>query len=62
VTDGRMTITIADNGQGFSVNQAHGKGNGLENMKERLEQIGGSLVLHSEPGRGTSIRMDAASI
>jgi signal transduction histidine kinase len=62
VTDGRTTITITDNGQGFSVNQARGKGDGLENMKQRLEQIGGSLVLDSEPGRGTSIRMEATGV
>ena len=28
-------------------------------MTHRLEQIGGRLVLESEPGRGTSIRMEA---
>jgi signal transduction histidine kinase len=59
VTDGWMTITIADNGCGFAVSQARGKGNGLDNMKQRLEQIGGRLVLESEPGRGTTIRLEA---
>jgi ligand-binding sensor domain-containing protein/signal transduction histidine kinase len=58
-TDGHMIITIADNGHGFSVGAARGKGNGLDNMTHRLEQIGGHLVLESEPGRGTSIRMEA---
>ena len=59
VTDGRMTITITDNGRGFLPGQARAKGDGLENMKQRLEQIGGRFVLESEPGRGTSIRMEA---
>jgi ligand-binding sensor domain-containing protein/signal transduction histidine kinase len=59
VADGRMTITITDNGRGFSVGGAHGKGNGLYNMTRRLEQIGGRLFLESAPGRGTSIRMEA---
>ena len=58
VMDGRMTITITDNGQGFSVEKARSKGNGLENMKQRLQQIGGRLVLESEPGRGTKIKME----
>jgi signal transduction histidine kinase len=60
VTDGHMTITITDNGHGFSVSQASAKGNGLENMNRRLAQIGGRFVLESEPGSGTRIRMEAA--
>jgi signal transduction histidine kinase len=59
-TDGRMTITIADNGRGFAVSGARGKGNGLDNMNRRLEQIGGHLFLESEPGHGTNIRLEAA--
>jgi ligand-binding sensor domain-containing protein/signal transduction histidine kinase len=59
VTDSRVTITIADNGRGFAIGQARGKGNGLDNMRQRLEQIGGRLVLESEPGHGTIIRLEA---
>jgi signal transduction histidine kinase len=59
VTDSRVTITIADNGRGFGIGQARGKGNGLDNMRQRLEQIGGRLVLESEPGCGTIIRLEA---
>jgi ligand-binding sensor domain-containing protein/two-component sensor histidine kinase len=58
--DGRMAITITDNGRGFSAGQAQSKGNGLENMNRRLAQIGGRFVLESEPGRGTRIRLEAA--
>jgi len=59
-SDGHMSITITDNGRGFSVEDARGKGNGLNNMRGRLQQIGGRLSLESEPGRGTSIRLEAA--
>ena len=59
VTEGGVTITIADNGRGFVIDQTRGKGNGLDNMRQRLEQIGGRLVLESEPGRGTTIRLEA---
>jgi ligand-binding sensor domain-containing protein/two-component sensor histidine kinase len=62
VQNGHMTITVSDNGRGFAVGPARGKGNGLENMDQRLRQIGGHLVLQSEPGRGTSIRMEAAGV
>jgi signal transduction histidine kinase len=53
-----MTITITDNGRGFSVEKVRSNGNGLENMKQRLAQIGGRLVLESKPGRGTRIKME----
>jgi len=58
VMDGRMSITITDNGRGFVPEQARAKGNGLENMSERLAQIGGRLTVDSAPGRGTTIRME----
>ena len=57
--EGRMTITIVDNGCGFVLDPARGKGNGLGNMAQRLAKIGGRLVLESEPGRGTRIQMEA---
>jgi signal transduction histidine kinase len=59
MTNGRMAITVTDNGRGFLVEQAGAKGSGLENMKQRLAQAGGRLILESEPGRGTRIRMEA---
>jgi signal transduction histidine kinase/streptogramin lyase len=59
VEDGRLCISIADNGRGFRVDQVNGVGNGLTNMKERLQRIGGRMSLESEPGNGTRIRMEA---
>jgi ligand-binding sensor domain-containing protein/two-component sensor histidine kinase len=61
VTEGRMAITIADNGRGFDLTAVRPGGNGLENMRQRLERIGGRLVLESQPGQGTRIRMEAKS-
>jgi signal transduction histidine kinase len=59
VEDSRLSISIMDNGRGFAANQVNGGGNGLSNMKQRLQRIGGTMVLESEPGRGTRIRMEA---
>jgi ligand-binding sensor domain-containing protein/signal transduction histidine kinase len=53
-----LTITITDNGRGFSTTEPHPLGNGLENMKQRLEQMGGRLSLESQPGKGTTITME----
>ena len=48
-----VTLTIADNGRGFDVARAltdPGGGIGLRNMRERLETLGGSLSITSQPG------------
>ena len=49
------TITIADNGIGFDF-LAVEKGNGLNNMKKRMEQIGGKFNLCST-NKGTRVEI-----
>ncbi|OLL32283.1 histidine kinase [Burkholderia sp. SRS-W-2-2016] len=47
-----VTLTIADNGRGFDVADAfvgRRDGVGLRNMRERLEALGGTLSLSSQP-------------
>lgn len=51
----KKTITITDNGIGFDF-LAVEKGNGLNNMKKRMEQIGGSFDLFSD-NKGTRIEV-----
>ena len=60
VNEGKISITIADDGRGFVPDAADPSRNGLRNMRERLEAIGGRLVLESRPGAGTTITMEAA--
>lgn len=50
-----VRLELADNGNGFAVEKANGGGIGLLGMKERAEQIGGSLSVTSRPGTGTKI-------
>jgi signal transduction histidine kinase len=59
VINAKLVITIADNGSGFLAEQARASGDGLANMKQRLERIGGRLVVETQPGAGTKIRMEA---
>ncbi|MCB9101575.1 MAG: GAF domain-containing protein [Anaerolineales bacterium] len=59
-TDHQVCLSIADNGRGFLVilpAQAHGgsPGLGLLGMKERFEQLGGSINITSRLGEGTTI-------
>jgi signal transduction histidine kinase len=57
--DSHMTITVTDNGRGFSPDEVRAAGNGLQNMKQRMERIGGHLTLETKPGAGTTIRLEA---
>jgi signal transduction histidine kinase len=52
---GVLTLTIADDGVGFDVEAAWGKGLGLISIGERLEAIGGAFEIHSRPGAGTRL-------
>jgi signal transduction histidine kinase len=48
-------LTIEDNGCGFDTTGHPAAGNGLVNMRNRIEDIDGKYQLVSEPGTGTRI-------
>jgi signal transduction histidine kinase len=50
-----LTLTIADDGVGFDVSTAGQQGIGLISMHERLDAVGGSLIIQSKPGEGTRL-------
>lgn len=47
-------ITVADDGKGFVAN-GNGQGLGLRLMRERVDELGGSLAIESRLGEGTTI-------
>ena len=54
---GELTLTIADDGVGFDVDSAWGKGLGLISILERIEANRGTLDIRSRPGGGTRFRV-----
>ena len=53
-----LHITVEDNGCGFTdTNGAASNGNGLPNMRHRLEKIGGRFECDTRPGAGTVCRV-----
>ena len=60
-----LNLSVVDNGSGFdpgavSASRAGGRtdsGNGLMNIRSRLEQIGGRCVIHSAPGEETRVEL-----
>lgn len=61
--DGAAHIVIRDDGRGFEPGRANG-GNGLRNLRERVEQAGGIFAVSSATGAGTviSVRMPLESL
>lgn len=61
---GRIRITVKDNGKGFDLPSSVGdltrSGKlGLAGMRERARLLGGDIKIESEPGKGTSITVEA---
>jgi signal transduction histidine kinase len=56
VEGNRLAVLISDDGRGFDP-AAASCGDGLANMKERLESAGGAFQCESRPGSGTRIRL-----
>jgi signal transduction histidine kinase len=50
-----LALTIVDDGVGFDVHGAYGKGLGLISMGERLQAVGGTFDIRSRPGAGTRL-------
>lgn len=48
-----LVVKYSDNGPGFDLKSASGKGMGLSNLNERVILLGGSIETDSRPGFGT---------
>jgi signal transduction histidine kinase len=55
-----VTLAVTDDGAGFDpgrLEESLDHGFGLASMRERVEQIGGALAVHTAPGKGTRIEV-----
>jgi two-component system nitrate/nitrite sensor histidine kinase NarX len=58
--DGVVVLEVMDDGHGFDpgrLEEALDHGFGLASMRERVEQIGGTLAVHTAPGQGTRVEV-----
>lgn len=54
--DGMLQCDVLDDGRGFDVVHV-ARGGGLQNMADRVDAAGGSLVIEAAPGAGTALRV-----
>jgi PAS domain S-box-containing protein len=50
-----VILSVRDNGRGFDQNMIPAGHFGVSIMAERIEEVGGNLVIESEPGAGTKV-------
>jgi signal transduction histidine kinase len=56
----RLRLTVTDDGSGFDLAETVKRSRrlGLSSMRERAEALGGTLRIESEPGAGTTVRLE----
>jgi signal transduction histidine kinase len=52
--DGALEFRVSDDGCGFDVSRTP-SGDGITNLRDRLEAVGGYAEIDSQPGRGTTV-------
>jgi signal transduction histidine kinase len=51
-----IVVEVVDDGWGFDPTSTNG-GMGIEGMRERASLLRGDMMICSEPGKGTSVRV-----
>ena len=51
--NGELSLLVHDDGTGLST--TNGNGQGLTNLRDRVEAVGGHLRVDGRPGEGTSV-------
>jgi signal transduction histidine kinase len=52
-----MVLEVDDDGRGFDPARATGAGQGLRNLRERAQALGGHTEIASTPGQGTKVQV-----
>ena len=53
--DSGLNVAVADDGKGFDPAKSSGKRNGIGNMIQRMNEVGGRCAVASEPGMGCRV-------
>jgi signal transduction histidine kinase len=56
--NGKIVITLQDNGKGFDTHVTDLNRNGLRNIRERTKRLGGNISIESRNEKGTMIRFE----
>ncbi len=59
VADGHLFVEVADDGHGLDLHERHAGDDGIANMNERMQSLGGSCEISSDAQKGTSVKFRA---
>jgi two-component system sensor histidine kinase DegS len=63
--DNQVSATVEDNGKGFNAEEVleeEGAAKGLRTLRDRIEQVGGTLEFDSRPGAGTRVTLKLPAV
>ena len=55
IKNSNLSFIVEDDGRGFEIDKIY-RGNGLKNIKTRIEELGGKMESVSEPGKGSRFK------
>lgn len=55
--NGQLAMTLADDGKGFDMEVVQHKGIGLDNIRRRIQVLGGTYTIKSEINKGTILQL-----
>ncbi|OJX47920.1 MAG: hypothetical protein BGO78_05220 [Chloroflexi bacterium 44-23] len=58
--DGKLILEVRDNGKGFDPQGSFPGHLGLQSMRERVANCNGELLIISQPGQGTTVKVELA--
>ncbi|MGO9477179.1 MAG: sensor histidine kinase [Limisphaerales bacterium] len=61
IGQGELHLVIADNGRGLPLGARTGEMDGVDNMRSRIEKLGGRFEIAGEAGQGTTVRFHVPS-
>lgn len=53
----KLELIITDNGRGFELNEVANRGFGMENMRQRMQELNGDIEILSSVGKGTTVNL-----
>jgi signal transduction histidine kinase len=51
-----FSLTVRDDGEGFDAQQVNSRGLGLVGIRERVRELAGTVIVDSQPGKGTVLK------
>ncbi len=61
VGQGELLLVVADNGRGLPLSARTGGMDGVDNMRSRIEKLGGRFEISGQAGQGTTVRFHLPS-